>query len=205
MKNKPTHLAGFSLLILLDLWSKDLVYTMLQVDVSRVTVLGDWLGIICRENPAGPFGLLSGLPPEVRIPVLVVMTMGALLIAPILLWTALPRGVSAATPLMLITAGAAGNMIDRLWRGAVIDFIDIRIGWWGGSATLFPTFNLADLMIFAGIALALIMVVRENRAVVISKSNIAAKDTGSSTGGNRGHVVKQTELGSFGLSPKFEE
>ena len=43
--------------------------------------------------------------------------------------------------------GATGNLVDRLRRGAIVDFI--AIGRW-------PVFNLADAAIFSGLALALI-------------------------------------------------
>ena len=38
--------------------------------------------------------------------------------------------------------GATGNLIDHVWRGAVVDFIDLRV---------WPVFNLADLAIVGGI------------------------------------------------------
>ena len=40
-----------------------------------------------------------------------------------------------------LVGGAAGNAIDRLRRGLVVDFIDV--GWW-------PAFNLADVAIVCG-------------------------------------------------------
>ncbi len=43
--------------------------------------------------------------------------------------------------------GATGNLVDRLWRGTVVDFIDIRV---------WPVFNVADLGIVFGIVGALI-------------------------------------------------
>ena len=46
--------------------------------------------------------------------------------------------------LAIIIAGALGNLVDRLTRGHVIDFIDLH--WW-------PVFNLADSMITIGIGL----------------------------------------------------
>ena len=42
--------------------------------------------------------------------------------------------------------GATGNLIDRVWRGAVVDFIDLRV---------WPVFNLADASIVGGIVVAL--------------------------------------------------
>jgi signal peptidase II len=43
--------------------------------------------------------------------------------------------------------GATGNLLDRLFRGAVVDFIDLRV---------WPVFNLADVAITAGVAVALV-------------------------------------------------
>ncbi|CAL4319978.1 Lipoprotein signal peptidase [Buchnera aphidicola (Protaphis terricola)] len=45
-----------------------------------------------------------------------------------------------------IISGAIGNLIDRLYYGFVIDFIDIHIKNWH-----FPTFNISDFSIFIGI------------------------------------------------------
>ena len=52
--------------------------------------------------------------------------------------------------LTLVLAGAVGNMIDRFRLGYVIDFVNVRIGWFD-----FPVFNLADACISVG-AVALI-------------------------------------------------
>lgn len=46
----------------------------------------------------------------------------------------------------LIIAGAIGNLIDRIFYGFVIDFIDFHINNWH-----FATFNIADSSIFVGI------------------------------------------------------
>jgi signal peptidase II len=42
--------------------------------------------------------------------------------------------------------GAAGNLLDRLRRASVVDFIDLRV---------WPVFNLADLGVVGGVAVAL--------------------------------------------------
>ncbi len=48
----------------------------------------------------------------------------------------------------LITGGATGNLIDRIFRGKVIDFIDFRF---------FPVFNIADTSISIGLCLLLLL------------------------------------------------
>jgi lipoprotein signal peptidase len=46
-----------------------------------------------------------------------------------------------------ILFGAASNLIDRIWHGCVIDFI--QLGWW-------PIFNLADFFITLGAIMLLL-------------------------------------------------
>jgi signal peptidase II len=48
--------------------------------------------------------------------------------------------------LALIMGGAIGNVIDRLWYGHVIDFLDFHLAGWGH----FPAFNIADSAITIG-------------------------------------------------------
>ncbi len=47
-------------------------------------------------------------------------------------------------PIILILAGGLGNLIDRIFKGFVVDFIDIN-NW-----IVFPVFNLADIYITIG-------------------------------------------------------
>ncbi|MDH3871686.1 MAG: signal peptidase II [Gammaproteobacteria bacterium] len=53
-----------------------------------------------------------------------------------------------ALALALILGGAAGNLIDRVVYGHVIDFIDVYYGSWH-----WPTFNIADSAITVGACL----------------------------------------------------
>lgn len=51
----------------------------------------------------------------------------------------------------MIIGGAAGNLLDRMWHGFVVDFIDFYVGDWH-----FATFNLADCAICIGAALVIL-------------------------------------------------
>jgi len=60
--------------------------------------------------------------------------------------------------LALILGGAVGNVIDRLWHGYVIDFLDFH---WSFLSPLFygghfPAFNVADSAITVGAALIIV-------------------------------------------------
>ena len=50
--------------------------------------------------------------------------------------------------LALIMGGALGNLIDRLWLGMVIDFIDLHAAGWH-----WPAFNVADSAVCVGAVL----------------------------------------------------
>jgi signal peptidase II len=62
-----------------------------------------------------------------------------------------------AWSLALILGGAVGNVIDRLWHGSVVDFIQVH---WRGAA--FPSFNVADSAITVG---AVLLILDELRRV----------------------------------------
>jgi len=79
-----------------------------------------------------------------------------------------------AAGLSLVLGGAIGNVIDRLWHGHVIDFLDfyyraesclplfVRIGRNGGECH-WPAFNLADSAITVGVVLLLLDTLRAHR------------------------------------------
>jgi signal peptidase II len=62
----------------------------------------------------------------------------------------------------LIFGGIVGNLIDRLWRGHVIDFIYFYVQSRGGEIG-FPAFNVADSAICTGVALIFLITWRNER------------------------------------------
>ena len=62
----------------------------------------------------------------------------------------LRRAVSSVSlsviSMSLVLGGAVGNLIDRVWLGYVVDFIDLRV---------WPVFNVADSCITIGVGLLL--------------------------------------------------
>lgn len=60
----------------------------------------------------------------------------------------------------LITGGIVGNLLDRLFRGHVVDFLDVHLpGFpaWGLPPYRWPAFNVADAAIFSGVFLYLLL------------------------------------------------
>lgn len=62
------------------------------------------------------------------------------------LFTKPSMGVRSLWALALVLGGAAGNLLDRLRFGYVVDFIDLRV---------WPVFNVGDSAITVGVALLL--------------------------------------------------
>jgi signal peptidase II len=59
----------------------------------------------------------------------------------------------------LIAGGAAGNVVDRVSRGAVTDFLDFHVGAWH-----WPAFNTADAAITVGVVLLFTSSVRATKS-----------------------------------------
>ncbi len=60
------------------------------------------------------------------------------------------KGKEDGLGLSLVLGGAAGNMLDRLFRGYVVDFLDIHAG-----GAHWPAFNVADSALCIGVILIL--------------------------------------------------
>ena len=66
------------------------------------------------------------------------------------LWTIKENGIVIRTGVALIIAGAVGNLIDRIFLGSVVDFLDFMIGnyhWY--------VFNFADSYVTIGMGFIL--------------------------------------------------
>jgi signal peptidase II len=64
----------------------------------------------------------------------------------------------AQVSLAMIFSGAVGNLIDRVRRGEVVDFLDV---YW--KAHHWPAFNVADSLICVGVALLALDMLREEQ------------------------------------------
>lgn len=63
--------------------------------------------------------------------------------------------------LILILSGGIGNLIDRLLRGHVVDFIKLEF-------VKFPIFNLADISVTVGVFILIIVIVKQ---MIINKND----------------------------------
>ncbi|HEX9779789.1 MAG TPA: signal peptidase II [bacterium] len=108
---------------------------------DSLPVIPSVLHLTYVQNTGAAFGLLRG-----QLGIFIALS------ATVMLWIAWmllsrrrqPMAVLAASGLLL--GGAAGNLIDRVRFGYVVDFIDLRV---------WPVFNIADSAITIGVALLL--------------------------------------------------
>lgn len=70
-----------------------------------------------------------------------------------------PSAKLEAAALALILGGALGNVIDRVWHGYVIDFLDVYYG-----SYHWPAFNIADSAICIGAVLLILDSFRKKRS-----------------------------------------
>jgi signal peptidase II len=57
----------------------------------------------------------------------------------------------------LVIGGIMGNLVDRIFRQHVVDFLRFYLEQRGGQETGFPAFNVADSAICVGVALVFLM------------------------------------------------
>jgi signal peptidase II len=153
---RPFLLAALAV-VGLDLATKLLVYDTLPLGQTSRLLLGDWVRLTYIHNAGAAFGLFQG---SRWFFVGVSVLSGVILCALALSGRYRDPWILAAFGLIL--GGALGNLIDRLWLGVVIDFIDVGIG-----ARRWPVFNVADMGVTVGVgllALRLLFFEDRNRA-----------------------------------------
>jgi signal peptidase II len=121
------------------------------------------LNIVHAENPGAAFSMLADASPVIRKLVLIGLSTFVLAIVGVLLWRSPNSSTGVRETLMrmgltLVFGGALGNLIDRVFRGTVTDFIQVFIG-----SYEFPSFNVADSAITIGAGLLVIDLLRNRR------------------------------------------
>lgn len=103
------------------------------------------------HNTGAAFGLLDGVDLPFKTALLAVVSVGALA-GLVMFAVSLPEiHRLARVGVALVVGGAAGNLIDRVWLGYVVDFVDV---YWRGWH--FWAFNVADSAISIGMALIIL-------------------------------------------------
>jgi signal peptidase II len=140
-----------------DRWTKWLVETQLNTFDTR-TVIPGFFNIVRSGNTGVAFGMFADASAQWRVPLLIGLSVIAVLLLAGMLWRIERLDGPSAIGLALIFGGAIGNVFDRVHSGSVTDFLDFYAGtyhWY--------TFNVADTSICIGAGLLILSMLRSQR------------------------------------------
>jgi len=142
---KFTALAAAVVLVVVDQLIKLCALATLAPTGESITVIPGLFLLTYVENYGAAFGILHG-----KTGFLSVVVSLVLIIAITAILTGKVKNKFLIWSGALVVAGGAGNLVDRITRGFVVDYLDF-------SALFgFPVFNFADCCVVVGTAMILI-------------------------------------------------
>ena len=153
MKNKYIYLIS-SVIFILDLIIKQLIINNLKTSIS---VIDNFFTLYLVKNTGGAFSILNN-----NVGLLSII--GIIFLFGIIKYINCNKNMTniESIGISFLLGGLLGNLLDRLIRGGVIDYLSFNF-----FGYYFPVFNLADIFITLGVMLILINEVRgdllENR------------------------------------------
>lgn len=163
----------------LDQITKYMIKTSMLLHES-IPVLGDFFRITFVENSGMAFGISFGK--NIFFTIFAAIASVAILVY---FFTIKGRYLLARTAMAIIFGGALGNLMDRIFRGSVVDFLDFEffnisipafkvlfVHFPGYDMTRWPVFNVADIAITTGMFLLLLFIAfdRENENALPDES-----------------------------------
>ncbi len=133
------------ILVLSDQLSKFLTVRYLD-EFESVQIINKVLDFTRVHNTGGPWSMLNGTPYIFIIFTILIFAIGA-----IYLKKHPQKHLLSKISISMIAGGALGNFIDRIFRGYVVDMIDVNF-------FNYPVFNVADCYIVIGAILMSIYV-----------------------------------------------
>ena len=151
MKNKTVRLIVIlvTIFILIDQASKILVSNLVEQSVGN-----DFFRLEIANNTGLAFGFNDGS----NVKNIFIMSFVLIIVIRFVKNQIEKKKKKTAVALSMVLAGGLGNLIDRIFRGAVLDFIKIY---------KFPIFNLADVFVIIGAVLLVIFLVIFTRKIEV--------------------------------------
>jgi len=145
-------LAAF--VVILDQWTKWLIVKNMEYQ-ERISVWDPWFGILSHRNRGAAWGMLEG-----QMWLFSIVTIGVIC-AILYFYHKEAKGKPLfQVGLMLLLGGAIGNFIDRIFRGEVVDFVDVLIPVINYD---FPIFNIADAALTMAVVILMIGLIVEDK------------------------------------------
>jgi signal peptidase II len=145
---------------------------------ESVAVVGDLVRLVHGQNTGGLFGMFRDAAP--------LFAAASVVVIGLIAWY---HGQAGRSPYLTLTlglllGGAIGNLIDRIARGYVVDFVDAGVG-----SLRWYTFNVADAAISASLLLLVLLALRPSLGEPRPATRPPARDgeaEGSAGPGTRG-------------------
>ena len=150
MSGRGIHALTAALVVVADQIVKALVRGRLDYGETLV-VVPDLINLTRVHNTGAAFGMLDPVDFPFKAMVMTLLPLAALAGLAIYAATLGPEQRLSRLGLAVIIGGAAGNLIDRVTAGYVLDFVDV---YWGGWH--FWAFNVADAAINIGVGLMIL-------------------------------------------------
>ncbi len=134
------------ILLLIDQISKVLIVKLIDIN-SSIELIKNFFYLTYTHNTGAAFSILTGKRIFLILVALVIL---------IVIFNYIKKNKieskAEKIAFSLIIGGSIGNLLDRIVRGYVIDFLDFKIFGYN-----FPIFNVADTFIVIGVFLLLII------------------------------------------------
>lgn len=134
------------ILIFIDQIIKYLVHNYI---ISDIVIINNFFSITNLSNYGAAFGILSN-----NIYFLIFISL--ILIYFIISEIKKNNNKGNIISLLMILSGALGNLIDRIFRGYVVDYLSFEL-----FSISFPVFNFADMLITFGTIYLIYMIIKE--------------------------------------------
>lgn len=136
-----------ALVIAADQFTKHLVLAYVPLN-GGFEILPGYMDLVHARNRGAAFGIMAGSLWGLRSVFFIVISFAALAV---ILWMLIrfkDSGVLLTMGYAFFFGGAAGNLVDRIRYGEVIDFLDFHV-----AGVHWPAFNVADSALCIGTAL----------------------------------------------------
>ena len=132
--------------------------------VQNVPIIDDVLILTYTENTGAAFSILRN-----HTWILAVVTAILLIVLLALVFIKKIKSHYLLINFALVFSGGLGNLIDRIFRGFVVDFIYFK-------PINFPVFNFADICVFCGAVMFIIYILVLEPKIAKNKSNKIKED-----------------------------
>ena len=134
-------------LVVVDQIIKLIIYHTIGNSGDSITLIPNILSLNYVENIGGAFGILMTRIFLIGVNLMIIITVWKLMVS-----KKYHFDNNAKFGMALIVAGGFGNVIDRIFRGYVIDYIDIS------EMFNYPVFNFADICIVVGVIIVMMTI-----------------------------------------------